>query len=155
MEEAYSLAMKNISKSAADGKKQYDRKRNHLAMKAQGTILHVTASEAEQELLPEPPESEEDLPRPVRNRHPPNVLCYDQLGNPSYHPCNASSIQVTTGNFAVDPVMYCPPYQPWIYCHGTLDPRTYWKPTYYIPVYPPSVPFYSINGYQYVPPMAF
>ena len=33
-------------------------------------------------------------PRPVRNRRMPQVLCYDQPGNPSYHPLNVSSIQV-------------------------------------------------------------
>ena len=62
-------------------------------------------SEAEDELVTGQ-EKEHNHCRPIRPRCPPNVLCYDQLGNPSYHPCNASSIQVPTANIVPGQVMY-------------------------------------------------
>ena len=40
--------------------------------------------EPENELVTEQ-EMEPNHCRLIRARHPPNVLCYDQLGNPSYH----------------------------------------------------------------------
>ena len=45
-------------------------------------------SEAEDDLVTEQ-ETEQNHCRPTRARRPPNVLCYDQLGNPSYYPYNA------------------------------------------------------------------
>ena len=45
--------------------------------------LSLSATEEEPSLQQQPagPRS-----YPVRNRRPPNILCYDHLGNPSYHP---------------------------------------------------------------------
>ena len=51
-------------------------------------------------------------PRPVGNRRTPQVLYYDQPGNPSYHPLNVSSIQVPPVNAIVDQQMYHPSYWP-------------------------------------------
>ena len=45
MEEAYSLAMKNISKSAADGKKQYDRKVRFSSLQPGDRVLVQNISE--------------------------------------------------------------------------------------------------------------
>ena len=51
---------------------------------------------------------------PVRSRHPPNILCYDHLGNPSYHPISTLSTPATTANVSV--------YSPWLLVtpYGTL-----------------------------------
>ena len=38
---------------------------------------------------------------PVRNRRPPNILCYDHLGNPSYHPIRTLSTPATTASVSV------------------------------------------------------
>ena len=50
----------------------------------------------------------------MRARRPLNVLCYDQLRNPSYHPYNASSGQVATAKFVPGQVMYSPRCPPWL-----------------------------------------
>ena len=51
---------------------------------------------------------------PVRNRRPPNILCYDHLKNPSYHPISTLSTPATTANVSV--------YSPWLSVtpYGTL-----------------------------------
>ena len=38
---------------------------------------------------------------PVKNRRAPNILCYDHLGNPSYHPISTLSTPATTANVSV------------------------------------------------------
>ena len=51
--------------------------------------------------------------RPVRNRLAPKVLCYDQPGNPTYHPLNGSSIQVPLMNAITNQRMHHPSYCPY------------------------------------------
>ena len=81
---------------------------------------------------------------PVRNRRPPNILCYDHLGNPSYHPISTLSTPATTANVSV--------YSPWLPVtpYGTLAMHNHWIIPYHTAVYltyvPPSV-------HQYVPTM--
>ena len=63
-------------------------------------------------------------------------MCYcDQLGNPSYHPCSASSIQIATANSVPGQIMYCPPCPPWViatpYYYGS--PNLQWGPSQYGP----------------------
>ena len=70
-------------------------------------------SEAEDDVVTEQ-EAEQNHCRPMRVRRPPNVLCYDQLGNPSYHPCNASSVQVPTAKIVPGQMMYSPRCPPWL-----------------------------------------
>ena len=70
-------------------------------------------SEAEDDVITEQ-EAEQNHCRPMRTQRPPNVLCYDQLGNPSYHPCNASSVQVPTANFVPGQMMHSPRCPPWL-----------------------------------------
>ena len=57
--------------------------------------LYLSATEGEPSLQQEPagPRS-----YPVRNHHPPNILCYDHLGNPSYHPNITLSNPATTAS---------------------------------------------------------
>ena len=57
-------------------------------------------SETEQEpLLQQEPAGSHYL---VRNRHPPiYILCYDHLGNPSYHPISTLSTPATPANVSV------------------------------------------------------
>ena len=40
------------------------------------------------------------------------MCCCDQLGNPSYHPCRASRIQIATANSVPGQIMYCLPCPP-------------------------------------------
>ena len=70
-------------------------------------------SEAEDDVVTEQ-EAEQNHCRPMRVRRPPNVLCYDQLGNPSYHPCIASSVQVPTAKIVPGQMMYSPRCPPWL-----------------------------------------
>ena len=81
---------------------------------------------------------------PVRNRHPPNILCNDRLGNPSYHPISTSA---TNTNVSV----YLPllPVTP----NGTLASHNQWMIPYYTAVYLASVPFVAPSFHQYVPAM--
>ena len=85
---------------------------------------------------------------PVRNRRPRNILCYDHLGHPSYHPNITLSNPATTASVSA--------YSPWMstvpYLTSAMSP--YWVTPYHVPVYLASVPFVSPNIYQYVPPMA-
>ena len=85
-------------------------------------------------------------PRPVRNRRTPQVLCYDQPGNPSYHPLNVSSIQLPPVNAIVDQQMYHPSYWPW----GI--PVLYYPPPY-LPVCPVCSQFPGVHVSQSVPPV--
>lgn len=84
---------------------------------------------------------------PVRNRHPPNILCYDRLGNPSYHPISTLSTSATNANVSV----YLPslPVTP----YGTLASHNHWMIPYYTAVYLASVPFVAPSFHQYVPAM--
>ena len=84
---------------------------------------------------------------PVRNRHPPNILCYDGLGNPSYHPISTLSTSATNANVSV----YSPslPVTP----SGTLAIHNHWMIPYYTAVYLASVPFVAPSIPQYVPAM--
>ena len=84
----------------------------------------------------------------VRNRRPPNILCYDHLGNPSYHPRIILSNPATTASVSA--------YSPWLSTvpYTTFVVSPFWVTPYQVPVYPASVPFVSPNIYQYVPPMA-
>ena len=63
------------------------------------------------------------------------MCCCDQLGNPSYHPCSASSIQIATANSVPGQIMYCPPCPPWViatlYFYGS--PNLQWGPSQYGP----------------------
>ena len=63
------------------------------------------------------------------------MCCCDQLGNPSYHPCGASSIQIATANSVPGQIMYCPPCPPWViatpYYYGS--PNLQWGPSQYGP----------------------
>ena len=56
----------------------------------------------------EQPSQEPAGPRsyPVRNRRPPNILCYDHLGNLSYHPNITLSNPATTASVSA--------YSPWM-----------------------------------------
>ena len=38
---------------------------------------------------------------PLRDRRPPNILCYDHLENPSYHPISTLSTPATTANVSL------------------------------------------------------
>ena len=72
----------------------------------------VSDYDAEDELVPGP-ETEQSHCRPILTRRPPTVLCYNQLVNPSYHPCSASNIQISTEIVPGQP-MYCSPCPPWV-----------------------------------------
>ena len=87
-------------------------------------------------------------PRPVRNRRTPQVLCYDQPGNPSYHPLNVSSIQLPPVNAIFDQQMYHPSYWPW------GNPVLYYPPPY-LPVCPVCSQFPGVHVSQLVPPVVF
>ena len=106
--------------------------------------LSLSATEEEPSLQQEPagPRSYS-----VRNRRPPNILCYDHLGNPSYHPITLSTPATTASVSAYSPWLSTVPYI-------TFAVSPYWATPYQVPVYPASVPFVSPNIYQYVPPMA-
>ena len=61
-------------------------------------------------------------------------MCYcDQLGNPSYHPCSASSIQIATANSVPGQIMYCLPCPPWVIAtlsyYGSAN--LHWGPSQY------------------------
>ena len=105
-------------------------------------------SEAEDDLVTEQ-ETEQNHCRPTRARRPPNVLCYDQLGNPSYYPYNASSVQVPTAKFVPGQVMYSPRCPPWLvatpYYYGSPSLQNYGGPSCYVPVHPHAVPWYPLN----------
>ena len=102
--------------------------------------LSLSATEEEPSQEPAGPRS-----YPVRNRPPPSILCYDHLGNPSYHPNITLSNPATTATVsAYSPRMSTVPY---LTSH-------YWVTPYLVPVYQASVPFVSPNIFQYVPPMA-
>ena len=107
--------------------------------------LSLSATEEEPSLQQEPAGPRSYL---VRNRRPPNILCYDNLGNPSYHPNITLSNPATTASVSA--------YSPWLSTvpYLTFAVSPYWATPYQVPVYPASVPFVSPNFYQYVPPMA-
>ena len=85
----------------------------------------------------EEPSQEPARPRsyPVRNRRPPNILCYDHLGNPSYHP------NITLSNPATNASVSA--YSPWMSTVPSLTSMMshYWVTPYHVPVYLASVPF--------------
>ena len=88
--------------------------------------LSLSATEGEPSLQQEPagPRS-----YPVRNRRPSNVLCYDHLGNPSYHPNITLSNPATTASVsAYSPWMSAVPYRTFAMSH-------YWVTPYHVPVY--------------------
>ena len=65
----------------------------------------------------------------MRDRRPPNVLCYDHLGNPSYHPNITLSNPATTASVsAYSPWMSAVPYRTFAMSH-------YWVTPYHVPVY--------------------
>ena len=99
-------------------------------------------------------ESAEPRHYPVRNCHPPNILCYDLLGHPSYHPSNVLSTPTTTATVSADPVIYFPSYLPLLAFtpYGTLTMQNYWMTPYHMPVYPAPMPCVPSNIYQYAPP---
>ena len=72
---------------------------------------------------------------PVRNRRPPNILCYDDLGNPSYHPICTLTTPATTASVSVS--------SPWFPAtpHNILAMHNHWVIPYHTPVYLASVPF--------------
>ena len=102
-------------------------------------------SETEQEpLLPQGPAGSH---YPERNRHPPNILCYDHLGNPSYHSISTLSTSATNANVSVySPSLPVTPY-------GTLAMHNHWVIPYYTAVYLASVPLVPPSIHQYVPAM--
>ena len=85
---------------------------------------------------------------PVRNRRPPNIPCYDHLGNPSYHPICTLTTPATTASVSVS--------SPWFPAtpYGILAMHNHWVTPYHTPVYLASVPFVPPTIHQYVPPMA-
>ena len=66
---------------------------------------------------------------PVQNRHPPNILCYDRLGNPSYHPISTLSTSATNANVSV----YLPSLP--VTTYRTLAIHNYWMIPFYTAVY--------------------
>ena len=98
-------------------------------------------------------ESAEPRHYPVRNHHPPNILCYDHLGHPSYHPSSVLSTPETTATVSADPVIYFPSYLPSLAFtpYGTLAMQNYWMTPYHMPVYPAPMPCVPSNIYQYAP----
>ena len=72
---------------------------------------------------------------PVRNRRPPNILCYDHLGNPSYVPICTLTTSATTASVSVS--------SPWFPAtpYGILAMHNHWVIPYHTPVYLASVPF--------------
>ena len=104
-----------------------------------------SGSKTEQEpLLQQEPAGSQ---QPVRNRRPPNILCYDHLGNPSYHPISTLSTPATTADVSV--------YSPWLPVtpYGTLAMHNHWMIPHHTAVYLPSVPFVPPSIHQYVPAM--
>jgi len=71
----------------------------------------------------------------VRNCSPPNILRYDHLGNPRYHPICTLSTPVTTASVSVS--------SPWfpVTPYGTLAMHNHWMIPYHTPVHLASVPF--------------
>ena len=75
-------------------------------------------------------------------------MCYcDQLGNPSYHPCSASRIQIATANSVPGQIMYCLPCPPWVIAtlsyYGSANPH--WGPSQYGPVHSRAVAGHPIH----------
>ena len=84
---------------------------------------------------------------PVRNRHRQNILCYDRLGNASYHPTSTLSTSATNANVSVYlPSLPVTPYR-------TLAIHNHSMITYYTAVYLASVPSVAPDFHQYVPSM--
>ena len=121
---------------------------------AENLSEHDEATPVTEDCSPSPSATEDEQepvePRsyPMRNRRPPNILCYDHLGNPSYQPNSTLSNAATTASVSV--------YAPWMSTvpYGTLALSNYWVAPYYVPVFLTSVPFVPPNSYQYVPPVA-
>ena len=84
---------------------------------------------------------------PVRNRHPPNILCYDHHGNPIYHPiCTLSTPATTASVSASSPWFPVTPY-------GTFATHNHWVIPYHTPLYLASESFVPPPIFQCVPPM--
>ena len=96
--------------------------RTHQSWK---TSLSLSATEEEPSLQQEPagPQS-----YPVRNRHPPNILCYDHLGNPSYHPNITLITPARTASVSA--------YSPWTFAAPSIPfaMSHYWVTPCHLPV---------------------
>ena len=116
------------------------------ALSARGDDMSVTEdyypsdSETEQEPLLQQDPAESHYP--VRNRRPPHILCYDHLGNPSYHPICTLSTPATSASVSVS--------SPWFPAtpYGTLAMHNHWVIPYHTPEYLASVPFVPPNIYH-------
>ena len=86
--------------------------------------LSVTKGEPSLPQAPSGPRS-----YPVRNRRPPNILCYDHLGNPSYHPNITLRNPATTASVTA--------YSPWLSTvpYITFALSLYLVTPYQVPVY--------------------
>lgn len=113
----------------------------------------LSDSEAEGELVPGP-ETEQTHCRLIRTLRSPNVLCYDQLGNPSYHLCTASSIQEPTANIVSGQLMYCPPCSPRLIatpCYNYGSQSLHWGACGYRPIHPHAVAGSPPYIFQWMP----
>ena len=122
----------------------------NLSERGEDTPVTADCSPSDSETEQEPSLQQEQAGShyPVRNRHPPNILCYDRLGNPSYHPISTLSTSATNANVsAYLPSLPVTPY-------GTLAIHTHWMITCYPAVYLASVPFVAPSIHQYEPAMA-
>ena len=65
---------------------------------------------------------------PVRNQHPPNILCHDRLGNPSYHPISTLSTSATNANvktFCLFTIVACDTFQSFSHSQSLDDTLLY------------------------------
>ena len=100
-------------------------------------------SEADDDLVTEQ-ETEQKHCRPMRARRPPSVLCYDQLGNPSYHPCNSQYFSWSNDvQSTLSSVVGCNAILLWV-----TKPSELWGPSCYVPVHPHAVPWCPLNMFQ-------
>ena len=99
---------------------------------------HYSPSDSETEQEPLPPQEPAGSHYPVRNRRPPNILCYDHLGNPIYHPITLSTPATTASVSVSSPWFPATPY-------GTVAMHNHWVIPYHTPLYLASVPFVPPN----------
>ena len=103
--------------------------------------------EAKDELVPGAGDKKTIATLSSRDSH--RMCCCDQLGNPSYHPCSASSIQIATANSVPGQIMYCLPCPPCPPVIATLSyygsANLHWGLSQYVPVHSRAVAGYPIH----------